>query len=345
MHVDEGTIHAWLDGELPAEEGAALESHVATCTSCAAAVAEARGLMAASSRILGALDEVPAEVIPRVAKAPVDAPRRAARRWWQRPQFAAAAGLVVMAVWSTVVYRGVGGSSALEQAPATTFVDTAMPPERETTPAVAAAPLERVRAADATAAKAAPKRDFASADAATTAVGSTVAKSAEADVRQEQVAGSLAGGLADSARMNAVASPPPVRAAVAVDSLVANEQRRVANEVSAQRSVPAAAPPAESRRIRQLSQVVGASAPRCFVIARSLETERLGVPARIQLLDAAGPTVAGSAWRQVRANGLTGIWFWRSGPDRVEIARVVSGAVGEVYVLTEEGRAVQSSCP
>jgi len=66
QHPDEGTIHSWLDGALPAEDAASLESHVATCQSCAAAVAEARGFIAASSRILTALDDVPRGVLPAV---------------------------------------------------------------------------------------------------------------------------------------------------------------------------------------------------------------------------------------------------------------------------------------
>ncbi|HEX2778706.1 MAG TPA: zf-HC2 domain-containing protein, partial [Gemmatimonadaceae bacterium] len=76
-HPDEGTIHAWLDGALPPGEGAALEAHVAGCAACAAAVAEARGVLAASSRILSALDSVPGGVIP---EAPMSSGARAAVR-------------------------------------------------------------------------------------------------------------------------------------------------------------------------------------------------------------------------------------------------------------------------
>ena len=64
QHPEEGTIHAWLDGALDAEESARLERHVQSCTECAAAVAEARGLIAASSRIVSHLDSVPANVLP-----------------------------------------------------------------------------------------------------------------------------------------------------------------------------------------------------------------------------------------------------------------------------------------
>ena len=88
QHPEEGTIHAWLDGALSANEAAALESHVATCTACAAAVAEARGLIAASSRIVGHLDAVPGKVIPAAGR------RRGTS--WRNPWFAAvAAGLIL----------------------------------------------------------------------------------------------------------------------------------------------------------------------------------------------------------------------------------------------------------
>ena len=63
-HLDEGRVHAWLDGELSAAESAAAERHVATCEQCAALVAEARGLIAASSRILSALDDDRSGVTP-----------------------------------------------------------------------------------------------------------------------------------------------------------------------------------------------------------------------------------------------------------------------------------------
>lgn len=83
---DEGLIHAWLDNELPPNEAARVEQLVATDAAWAAAAAEARGLIAASARILSSLDDVPAKVIP----APRPMPRRLP--WWTR---AAAAVLVV----------------------------------------------------------------------------------------------------------------------------------------------------------------------------------------------------------------------------------------------------------
>ena len=56
QHLDEGIIHAWIDGELPPDEASRVEAHANSCAACGALVAEARGLVAASSRIVSALD-------------------------------------------------------------------------------------------------------------------------------------------------------------------------------------------------------------------------------------------------------------------------------------------------
>jgi anti-sigma factor RsiW len=70
QHLDEGTIHSWLDGALSADEAARVEAHVKECPQCASSVAEARGFIAGSSRILTALDHAPRGVVP------IAAPRR-----------------------------------------------------------------------------------------------------------------------------------------------------------------------------------------------------------------------------------------------------------------------------
>jgi Putative zinc-finger len=98
QHLDEGTIHSWLDGALSADEAARVQAHVAECPQCAAAVAEARGFIAASSRILTALDHVPRAVVP--VALPV--------RWYNRAAWRAAAAVLVVAVGSLVVVRNSG---------------------------------------------------------------------------------------------------------------------------------------------------------------------------------------------------------------------------------------------
>jgi hypothetical protein len=95
QHLDEGTIHSWLDGALSADEAARVSAHVEECPQCAAAVAEARGFIAASSRILTALDNVPMGVVPVAARAK-------SRNWaaWR-----AAAAVLVVALGSFAVLR------------------------------------------------------------------------------------------------------------------------------------------------------------------------------------------------------------------------------------------------
>ena len=97
QHPDEGTIHAWIDGELSQDEAAALEAHLAECTECSASVAEARGLVAASSRIVSALDIVPGGVVPAV-------PARR-RPWYASTQLRAAAAIAIVGSASMLVMR------------------------------------------------------------------------------------------------------------------------------------------------------------------------------------------------------------------------------------------------
>ena len=110
---DEGMIHAWLDGALSASEAARIEQLVASDPAWAAAAADARGLIAASSRILSSLDAVPAQVVPaamptvssareQLRSAKVE-PTVAPRRW--RAQSWALAATLVMAVGAGVLWN------------------------------------------------------------------------------------------------------------------------------------------------------------------------------------------------------------------------------------------------
>jgi hypothetical protein len=108
QHPDEGTIHAWLDGALSPEEGRAIEEHAAECASCAAAIAEARGLIAGSSRILSALDAVPGGVLP--AADTFDAlgseqVKRVRPAWWRSVPLRAAAAIVLVGSVSWLATR------------------------------------------------------------------------------------------------------------------------------------------------------------------------------------------------------------------------------------------------
>ena len=107
QHPDEGTIHAWLDGALSANEGRAIEAHLAECADCRAAVVEARGLIAGSTRILLALDSVPGGVLPAAAVPVAGREPAAIRRTplWRSVGWRAAAAIVLVGSVSWLVTR------------------------------------------------------------------------------------------------------------------------------------------------------------------------------------------------------------------------------------------------
>src|SRR4051812_42313906 len=112
-HLDEGTIHAWLDGALDDAEASRAEAHVAECATCAAAVAEARGFIAGASRVLGALDHTPAHVVPSALSAAPDrsgapdvlpiAAGRAGRRGFRMTSARLAAAAVIVVAAGTML--------------------------------------------------------------------------------------------------------------------------------------------------------------------------------------------------------------------------------------------------
>lgn len=152
QHLDEGTIHAWLDGELPEVERAAAEAHAAKCAECAAAVAEARGYIAAASRILTALDAVPGGVMP-AAQAPAPARRYMVPRAWM-----AVAAVLVLGIGTVIATRSPRDVVALRVAESRqdskpTVAVPNVAPTTNSAPA-AASPVEKSRPAKLSAPKA-----------------------------------------------------------------------------------------------------------------------------------------------------------------------------------------------
>jgi hypothetical protein len=126
-HIDEGTLHAWLDGALGPEESARVEAHVASCAACGAAAAEARGLVAAASRILTALDDIPAGVAPGGHGAGGTPRLSLSRRRWTGWPLRAAAAIIFVAAGSLAVVQRMDLKRA-------TVVPVAAPPRAAETP-------------------------------------------------------------------------------------------------------------------------------------------------------------------------------------------------------------------
>ena len=120
QHLDEGTIHSWLDGALSTDEATRVEAHVKECPQCAAAVAEARGFIAGASRILTALDNAPRGVMPMAAP----------KKRFDPIVWRVAATLLVVAAGTLVVFRNGGREAQI----ATTSADTVPSSVKAVTP-------------------------------------------------------------------------------------------------------------------------------------------------------------------------------------------------------------------
>src|SRR5690349_23911478 len=78
-HVDDGTLHAYLDGELSPPEAQGLEAHVAQCLVCRERLEEERALIARATELL-ARAAPPERDLPPFRPGDIQPP---ARLWWQ----------------------------------------------------------------------------------------------------------------------------------------------------------------------------------------------------------------------------------------------------------------------
>ena len=257
MHLDEGTIHAWLDGALDAEEAARVQRHAAECAACAAAIAEARGLVAGASRILTALDGVPAGVVPKTAElggSRSTSTTRRTRSLWSTlhltPARAAAAAVVFLAAGAALVVRNAPNEArrdaiTLAEYPRDSAVILTPAPPQVRAPVVVPSPVARP-AERATLTDAAPKPApepgrRTSAKAAAQAGGVPVPVTAKG-ARVEEVAAS------DSARRDLRVDSIATRTEAAMArSAVADNALRGAVAGAAPRAAAAAPPPAASQ--------------------------------------------------------------------------------------------------
>lgn len=132
-HVDEGTLHAYLDGELPSSERAAADAHLAQCAACRAMLADERALVERASALLNA-----ARPLERPAP-PFEQLRRSPRRspWHVRTPFAWAASITV-ALGLGYYLRDLGMPASFRTAPPQAVViaeDRAMADDRAPAPA------------------------------------------------------------------------------------------------------------------------------------------------------------------------------------------------------------------
>lgn len=90
-HLDDGTIHELLDGEIPSQALPPIQSHLAACSECRMRLDAARELVAETDDLIEALDVAAAPSRPMVIRPP----RLAARPWIRRLAWAASVAIAV----------------------------------------------------------------------------------------------------------------------------------------------------------------------------------------------------------------------------------------------------------
>jgi anti-sigma factor RsiW len=257
-HLDEGTIHAWLDGALSATEAHDAESHVKSCAECSAKVAEARGFIAGVSRILTSLDDVPA-VTPK--RAPSTAP--AVRQWRAAPWVTGIAATLMLAIGITT-YSRQDKSVAFQSVAKVDSNAPAYQRAAEVAPAVTA-PVQAPRVADAVA-----RRDQALGEQSR-----RVRMTAQPESPSRSAAGAGAGGVQDLASgvasdtaqvKKAIANaapapafiPAPTTAAAAFRDATANDAlAKVVNALDLAGCYPIEQPQQRARGLEAVAEVAG----------------------------------------------------------------------------------------
>jgi putative zinc finger protein len=185
-HVDEGSLHAYLDGELPLAERAPFVAHLAECAACRIRLDEERALVARAGELLGRAAP------PTRQPAPFSAVRRSHSPPWRVP----AAWAATVAIAFAVGWYAQGERSADEATERAIQSEAAGPaPTTDSRPAAVAKPKAFVAprrssepASRAPAVAAAPRADTDGQPAApATAAAPAVAPAAQANTLRDEV--------------------------------------------------------------------------------------------------------------------------------------------------------------
>ena len=102
-HLEDGTLHALLDGEIPSEELPPIEAHLAACAECRARLEAERAIRGEADGLVEAI-EAPAPGVARATVGARAAPAKRPRRWLREVAWAAS---VVLAAGLGYASRGV----------------------------------------------------------------------------------------------------------------------------------------------------------------------------------------------------------------------------------------------
>lgn len=181
-HVDEGQLHAYLDGALSAMDAVRVERHLADCEPCRARLNDARGLVQRAARLLEWATPPERAIPPLADLQPPVAPR------WRAPAAWAATIVIALGIGTYAGYQLLGDGPGRAEGDIAAAPTAPVAPETARTTAApvrarvdSAAPLrqsrdqapaEPVAAAERAGADSAPARDLASANEAAKLVDS-----------------------------------------------------------------------------------------------------------------------------------------------------------------------------
>jgi len=234
-HADEGTLHAYLDGELAPGERTRLEAHVAECAPCRDRLTEERGLIERAGHLL-ALAELPPGHTHRAAPL-TGGVRRARPRFMVPGVWAASIAAAFLAGWllrPRPQFRAVFGANdtTVAEAPAAQYPPSATIPDSVQTLARRAPVTHRRDArpafSDSSAALAQSNAD-ARADSPSVSAPAPAPAPARQAVAPEEAAGKVAG----PALRGAAPTPiPPATVAVAPSAAPQFERLEVASRAA-----------------------------------------------------------------------------------------------------------------
>jgi len=311
QHLDEGTIHAWLDGALADEEAAGVATHVAECHDCASMVAEARGMIAAAGQIISSLDRVRGGVIPTPTPA-LSGQRSLWRRLRVTPTRAALAATLLIAVASLLTVRRAPRASVAES------VITAAPRMPRVAASEAPAIVSRQQA-------------LAARKATATRLSDTSLATQSPDARS-QTAERVVNAVAPNPAQSAANAPHPVAEGVA--GVVADRALPRAAAATAAAQTSPVSPPAGGMQVSKATADARAAAPERA--SSALQPRGAGVAGAVSAKSLAETNEFDGCY-QIRADSASSAAF-AGFPPRFALVNTTGGAPNAVRSVSAEGR-------
>jgi putative zinc finger protein len=150
LHLDEGTLHALLDGELDVAEASEAQRHLSTCVACGARLQEVKQFLAEANNLVGALEMPAGAAAPPPSRArqspPYSRPPREPESWNEVPVLLLPDNAEALARrrrwlgtlrWVAIIAVVVGGSRLLLSV---VRPGSSLPPARDITTASPAVP-------------------------------------------------------------------------------------------------------------------------------------------------------------------------------------------------------------